>query len=103
MRDPCPTVLPLSPPKHWPGSIGQIGRAVQPPSVASNTCSTTVLAVAELPIPELVENQRRAIVMLSVGAPALDREQALELLSQLEAALVECDNAIGTPAGRNQD
>ena len=45
--------------------------------------------MADLPIPELVENQRRSMAMLSVGAPALDREQALELLSQLEAALVE--------------
>jgi hypothetical protein len=55
----------------------------------SNTCSPTVKAVADLPIPELVENQRRSIAMLAPGVPALNREQALELLGQLEAALLE--------------
>ena len=44
---------------------------------------------ADLPIPELVENRRRSIAMLPVGAPALNREEAAELLAQLEAALVE--------------
>jgi hypothetical protein len=48
-----------------------------------------VKAVADLPIPELVENQRRSIAMLAPGVPALNREQALELLGQLEAALLE--------------
>ena len=56
---------------------------------AANTCSHIVMAVAELPTPELVENQRRSIAMLPSGAPALDRDEALELLGQLEAALVE--------------
>jgi hypothetical protein len=37
--------------------------------------------------PILVENQRRS--MLPSGAPALDRDQALTLLNQLEAALIE--------------
>jgi hypothetical protein len=46
-------------------------------------------AVADLPIPELVENRRRSIAMLPVGAPALNRDEALELLAQLEAALLE--------------
>jgi len=46
-------------------------------------------SVAELPTPELVENQRRSIAMLPTGAPALNRDEALELLGQLEAALVE--------------
>jgi hypothetical protein len=41
---------------------------------------------AELPIPELVENRRRSIAMLSSGTPALNRDEALELLEQLEAA-----------------
>jgi hypothetical protein len=41
------------------------------------------------PIPELVENQRWSIAMLPPGAPALYRDDALELLAQLEAALVE--------------
>jgi hypothetical protein len=47
------------------------------------------LCVADLPIPELVENRRRSIAMLPVGAPALNRDEALELLKQLEAALKE--------------
>ena len=45
--------------------------------------------MAELPTPELVENRRRSIAMLAVGAPALNRDEALEVLRQLEAALVE--------------
>jgi hypothetical protein len=40
--------------------------------------------VAELPTPELVENRRRSIAMLPSGVPALDRDEALELLGQLE-------------------
>jgi hypothetical protein len=47
-----------------------------------------VTTVAELPIPELVENRRRSIAMLPPGAPALNRDEALELLEQLEAALL---------------
>ena len=46
-------------------------------------------AVAELPIPELVENRRRSIAMLPPDAPGLSRAEALELLEQLEAALRE--------------
>ena len=42
-----------------------------------------------LPIPELVENQRRSIAMLPPGAPALDRDEALEVLRQLVEALRE--------------
>jgi hypothetical protein len=42
-----------------------------------------------MPIPELVENRRRSIAMLTTGAPALNREEALELLEQLQAALHE--------------
>jgi hypothetical protein len=38
---------------------------------------------ADLPIPELVENRRRSIAMLPPGAPALNRDEALELLEQL--------------------
>jgi hypothetical protein len=45
--------------------------------------------VADLPIPELVENQRRSIAMLPPGAPALNREEALEVLRQLGDALRE--------------
>jgi hypothetical protein len=47
------------------------------------------MAVPELPSPELVENRRRSIAMLPSGVPALNRDEALELLGQLEAALVE--------------
>jgi hypothetical protein len=46
-------------------------------------------AVPELPIPELVENRRRSIAMLPTGAPALNRDEALELLQQLVDALSE--------------
>jgi hypothetical protein len=45
--------------------------------------------VADLPIPELVENWRRSVAMLASGAPALNRDEALELLGQLKAALDE--------------
>jgi hypothetical protein len=45
--------------------------------------------VSDLPIPELVENRRRSIAMLPVGAPALNRDEALELLRQLGEALRE--------------
>jgi hypothetical protein len=40
-----------------------------------------------LPISEVVENRRRSIAMLSPGAPALNRKEALELLDQLVEAL----------------
>jgi hypothetical protein len=43
--------------------------------------------VPELPTPDLVENRRRSIAMMPSGVPALDRDEALELLGQLEAAL----------------
>jgi hypothetical protein len=46
-------------------------------------------AVADLPIPELVENRRRSIAMLPTGAPALNREEALEVFRQLGDALRE--------------
>ena len=45
--------------------------------------------MAELPTPELVENRRRSIAMLPTGVPAPNRDEALELLGQLKAALVE--------------
>jgi hypothetical protein len=43
--------------------------------------------VADLLIPEIVENRRRSIAMLPVGAPALNRDEALEVLEQLVEAL----------------
>jgi hypothetical protein len=45
--------------------------------------------VANLPIPELIENRRRSIAMLPPGAPALNRDDALEVLTQLAEALRE--------------
>jgi hypothetical protein len=48
--------------------------------------------VADLPIPELVENRRRSIAMLQPGAPALNRDEALEVLGQLVEALQELRN-----------
>jgi hypothetical protein len=43
--------------------------------------------VVNLPIPELVENRRRSIAMLPPGEPALNRDEALEVLGQLVEAL----------------
>ncbi len=45
------------------------------------------LPMADLPSPELVENRRRSIAMLPAGAPALNRDEALEVLRQLVEAL----------------
>ena len=45
--------------------------------------------VTDLPIPEFVENRRRAVAMLPSGAPALNRDEALELLEEFKAALLE--------------
>ena len=45
--------------------------------------------MTKVPSPELVENRRRSIAMLPSGVPALNRDEALELLRQLEAALLE--------------
>jgi hypothetical protein len=45
--------------------------------------------VADLPTPELVENRRRSVAMLPPGAPALNRDDALEVLQQLVDALSE--------------
>jgi hypothetical protein len=45
--------------------------------------------VAELPIPELVKSRLRSVAMLAVGAPALNRDEPLELLEQLAAAFDE--------------
>lgn len=45
--------------------------------------------MADLPIPELVENRCRSVAMLPVGAPALNRDEAPELLEQLKTALLE--------------
>jgi hypothetical protein len=55
--------------------------------------------VAELPIPELVENRRRSLAMLPSGAPDLTRDEALELLEQLKAALLELRRCLERPEG----
>jgi hypothetical protein len=62
------------------------------PSVRRRTCERTFVyapGVVDLPIPELVENRRRSVAMLPTGAPALNRDEALELLRQLGDALRE--------------
>ena len=62
------------------------------PIVRRRTCERTFVyapGVADLPIPELVENWRRSIAMLPAGAPALNRDEALEVLAQLCDALRE--------------
>jgi hypothetical protein len=41
--------------------------------------------VPGLQIPELVENRRRSIAMLPSVTPALNRDETLELLEQLQA------------------
>jgi hypothetical protein len=58
--------------------------------------SPTLGSVVDLPRPELVENQRRSIAMLPVGAPALNRDEALDILGQLKAALEEVRRLRGT-------
>jgi hypothetical protein len=45
--------------------------------------------VAGLPLPEVVEQRRRSVAMLPTGAPALNRDEAIELLEQLRDALRE--------------
>jgi hypothetical protein len=55
--------------------------------------------VADLPIPELVENRCRSIAMLPSGAPALNRDEALELVEQLKAALREVQKLRATRQG----
>jgi hypothetical protein len=55
--------------------------------------------VADLPSPELVENRRRSIAMLPVGAPALNRDEALEVLSQLAEALRQLRNLMRSTDG----
>ena len=45
--------------------------------------------MADLPTPELVENQSRSAAMLAPGAPALNRDEALEIQRQLVEALRE--------------
>jgi hypothetical protein len=44
------------------------------------------LCAADLPIPELVENRGRSIAMPAPDAPALNRDEALDVLGQLVQA-----------------
>lgn len=39
--------------------------------------------MTDLPAPELVENWRRSVAMLTPGAPASNRDEALELLNKI--------------------
>jgi hypothetical protein len=59
-------------------------RASQP-----NKCSLNAGLRGRPAEPELVENRRRSIAMLAPGAPALNRDEALEVLRQLGDALRE--------------
>jgi hypothetical protein len=89
-------------------SLGVAGRendhivAVLPrsPAVVSQDYEPAVVVVLQdlqnsrhKPIVPPAENRRRSIAMLPVGAPALNRDEALELLTQLEAALSELRSA----------
>jgi hypothetical protein len=49
----------------------------------------TLRLVVELPPVERVEQYRRSVAMLPPGAPALNRERALQLYADLIAALLE--------------
>jgi hypothetical protein len=71
-----------------PDNVTQSG-VRRPDAGRANTCSPIVEAVPELPTPELVENRRRSVAMLPPGAPALNRDEALEVLQQLVDALSE--------------
>ena len=51
--------------------------------------------MVDLSIPELVENRRRPIAMHPPGAPALNRDEALEVLEQLRGALREIRRLYG--------
>jgi hypothetical protein len=53
--------------------------------------------VAELPSLYAVENQRRSVAMLSPGQWALKREDALDVLAQLVAALKDLRRLKQTP------
>jgi hypothetical protein len=55
--------------------------------------------VTDLPVPELVENRRRSIAMPPPGAPALSRDEALEVLEQLRDALREIRRLHGRHGG----
>ena len=73
------------------------------PSVRRRTCERTFVyapGVANLPIAELIENRRRSVAMLPAGAPALNRDEALELLDQLVEALRELRVARRHPDAR---
>jgi hypothetical protein len=45
------------------------------------------MTVADLPIPELVEQRRRSVAMLAPDTRALNRDEALQLLAQSAEAL----------------
>jgi hypothetical protein len=79
-------------------TFAQIGPRI-PRLLVTNTRSCSVGPVADLPIFELVENRRRSVAMLPVGAPVLDRDEALELLDQLKAALLEVRRLRGLVGG----
>jgi hypothetical protein len=72
------------------------------PSVRRRTYERTFVyapGMADLPTPELVENRRRSIAMLAPGAPATNRDEALEVLRQLAEALREIRRLHGRHSG----
>jgi hypothetical protein len=72
--------------EHRPLDVSETRRSSPALQRASNTCSPTV-APADLLPPEVVENRRESIAMLPPGVPARNRDETLELLGHLEAAL----------------
>jgi hypothetical protein len=59
------------------------------PRTHSNTCSGYGQGRGGSTDSRARQNRRRSLAMLPVGAPALNRDEALELLAQLKAALFE--------------
>src|SRR5690606_31047532 len=63
-----------------------------PTMVMTNACSTSVLPMSpELRTTEDLERLRRSVAMLPPGQPALDREDALDLLAELQEVRRDLD------------
>jgi len=71
--------------------MGQFAKRCARITSADDRCRPLAAAgpVADLPIAELIEQQRRSVAVLAPGSPASNRELALELLEQLLEALRE--------------
>lgn len=86
-----------------PDSLVRVPGSVGVAHYRTGTCSPIALAVVDLPIPETVENRRRSIAMLPSGAPALNRDEALELLEQLKPRYASCRNCGQSLRARRDD